>query len=379
MRDKVIGFIKKETVLIIAAVLAAVSVFFVPFSIEYIDYIDFRTLILMLGLMLVMSGLRQSGFFTRISQKLLDKVSGIRNISFILVGLCFFTSMFITNDVALITFVPFSIEILGGMRDRKPLIKVIVLQTIAANMGSMLMPMGNPHNIYLYSVSNIGILEFIKIIFPYTLAAMIILFAVIMLIKNDRAECVIVVDDNAIPKSKVILHMLLFILCLLTVLRIIPELFMLISVVIAVLIFDRNSFKGVDYSLLLTFICFFIFVGNIGNISILNEWLSRIVEGSEVAVSILLSQAISNVPSSILLSGFSENYADLIIGTNLGGLGTVIASMASLISYKYYVGFDNLTNPEKPTKGKYLAVFTFWNVVFIVLLIGLNILSKCVF
>lgn len=379
MREKVIGFIKKETVLIIAAVLAAVSVFFVPFSIEYIDYIDFRTLILMLGLMLVMSGLRQSGFFTRISQKLLEKVSGIRNISFILVGLCFFTSMFITNDVALITFVPFSIEILGGMRDRKPLIKVIVLQTIAANMGSMLMPMGNPHNIYLYSVSNIGILEFIKIIFPYTLAAMIILFAVIMLIKNDRAECVIDVDDDAIPKSKVILYMILFILCLLTVLRIIPELVMLISVIITVLIFDRNSFKGVDYSLLLTFICFFIFVGNIGNISILNEWLSRIVEGSEVAVSILLSQAISNVPSSILLSGFSENYADLIIGTNLGGLGTVIASMASLISYKYYVGFDNLTNPEKPTKGKYLAVFTFWNVVFIVLLIGLNILSKCVF
>lgn len=366
MKTRIIEFIRKETVLLISAVLAIFAMLVFPGNV--VEYIDFRTLIILFGLMLVISGLKQLGIFTKMSEVLLDKLSGTRNITFVLVGLCFFTSMFITNDVALITFVPFAIELFGKAEDRKLLIKVTVLQTIAANLGSMVTPMGNPQNIYLYSVSGMSILDFMRIILPYALISLILLFAVIMLMKNGNTEKLERNKDNLLPKNKLIMYVVLFIICVLTVIRILPELVMLAIVGVTVLIFDRKAFKGVDYSLLLTFVCFFVFVGCIGDIPSFGKWLSGIIVGRETFVTVILSQIISNVPTTILLSEFTDNYNKLIVGSNLGGLGTIIASMASLISYKYYAEFDNSSKSAKSLKSRYLAVFTFWNIAFLAVL-----------
>ena len=361
----ILNFIKKETVLFAALVLAAVSCFFVPPDSYYIGYIDFRTLAILFCLMAVMAGLRKIGVFDTLARRLLERVKSFKAVVFILWVLCFVFSMFITNDVALITFVPLTIVILRMLGEKvrdKWLIPIVTMQTIAANLGSMLTPIGNPQNLYLYGKANMDIGDFLLIMLPYSVLAFSLLavWNVILCRKEKSAPTVDFGERKSLSdKKKLIGYIALFVVCLLTVAHIVPYYATLALTALYLLIFDRAVFKKVDYSLLLTFVGFFVFVGNMGRIDVFRDFIESVISGNEIAAAVVSSQVISNVPAALLLSGFTENLRALIIGTNIGGLGTLIASMASLISYKYVCG------ENKSVKLKYLGFFTAANIVFL--------------
>lgn len=360
---KIIGFIKKEAVLSAAAVLAVISMFFVHPDKAYAGYIDYRVISLLFCLMLVVSGLQSVGLFKTLGAMLLKRAGSTRYLIFILVFLCFFCSMFITNDVSLITFVPFAVMLLTASGMTELLIPVIALQTIAANLGSMLTPIGNPQNLYLYSAFHISIQEFLLLMLPLTIISALLLVAAILLLKSKPID-----NDAAVPDSQLdgrmhlVVYLILFLVCIACVVHIIEYPIMLIITAVVIFICDRKLFAKVDYFLLLTFVCFFIFIGNMERISAVSSLMSRLITGREAFAGIVLSQVISNVPAAILLSGFTDNYSALLYGVNIGGLGTLIASLASIISYRGYCTAPNTH------KGKYILVFTIYNLIFLAVL-----------
>ena len=367
-----IEFLKKETVLCIAFLLAVISAFIVPVDSQYIEYMDFRVLVLLFALMTVMSGLQSLGIFEKLSYSLLKYVKSTRSLTLLLVSLCFFLAMFITNDVALITFVPFTILILEKIDSHKNLIPIIVLETIAANLGSMLTPIGNPQNLYLYGLSGLSIGEFLLHMAPSTALSFVLLIICSLFLKKETITIVETTESFENKKTALTAYYFaLFILCLLTVAYLIPYPVLLIVSIPVLLIWDRSTLKQVDYCLLLTFISFFIFIGNMQRIPAVAEMISSLVEGKELITAFLASQIISNVPAAMLLSGFTENYKDLLLGVNIGGLGSLIASLASLISFKYFANYvAKLPKESNITKGKYLVHFTSMNVLFAAFLLG---------
>lgn len=361
-------FIKNEIVLCVAGVLAVASAFVVHPSKSYLGYIDFRTLSILLMLMITMAGLQKLSVFRQLGELLVGRTSTIRGVVLILIGLCFFSSMFITNDVALLTFVPFSIITLSISNRKDLYIIVIVLETLAANLGSMLTPLGNPQNLYLYSLSGMSMAAFIKLMLPYSLcSALLLIISALIFVKdakvtlkdNDRKSY----DRTKREKRLIGLYIAAFIISLFVVARLVPYPVGLVIVLIAVIAFDRNVLRKPDYSLLFTFIFLFIFIGNIKRIPEFSQVLESLIKINEVGVSIVLSQFISNVPAAILCSGFADDLQKIIIGTNLGGMGTLIASMASLISFKQYSYIDG----AKPQK--YIGIFTVLNIVYLALMI----------
>ncbi len=375
--QKLIDFVKKEVVLVVAVVLAIGSMFFVTPDAAYIEYIDFRTLSILFCLMAVMAGLQQMGVFREIAEALLKKVQKIWQLVLILVMLCFFFSMLITNDVALITFVPFTfiiLELLGEDVSKKLMIPVVVMQTIAANLGSMFTPIGNPQNIYLHGISGMNIGSFLLLMLPYTFVSFILLAVYCLYLgkkceKEDASASLQAFQDMTERTHlqggtrEIVRYLLLFALSLMTVAGRIPYLITLAIVLVVLVLFDRKLFAKIDYALLMTFVGFFVFIGNMGRVAAFRDFLQGMMEGNEVMTAVVSSQVISNVPAALLLSGFTDNYEALIVGTNLGGLGTLIASMASLISYKYVV------KENKCSKGAYFGFFTVANVVFLVILL----------
>lgn len=358
---KIINFIRKDTVLCISAILAVISMFFVPPSAGYLSYIDFRTLALLFCLMAVMAGFREIGVFSALANSLLEKSKNFRSISLTLVMLCFFTSMLITNDVALITFVPFAIEVVRKSGKTGQLIPIVVLQTLAANLGSMLTPMGNPQNLYLYSLSGMSLGDFILLVLPYTVISFVLLIIFNFSVKSSHIEYK--AEKVSFSVKLALFYAIMFLICMLTVVNILDYKICFVIITIVLLIFNRKSLLGVDYSLLMTFIFFFIFIGNMGNIEGFKNLILTLINGREMIVSVAASQFMSNVPAAVLLSGFTTDYNNLIIGVNLGGLGTLIASMASLISYKFFV----ISAPDM--KGRYIAKFTLWNIIFLIVLL----------
>ncbi|WP_028242954.1 SLC13 family permease [Pseudobutyrivibrio ruminis] len=361
-------FIKNEIVLCVAGLLAVASAFVVHPSKSYLGYIDFRTLSILLMLMITMAGLQKLSVFRQLGELLVGKMSTIRGVVLILIGLCFFSSMFITNDVALLTFVPFSIITLSISNRKDLYIIVIVLETLAANLGSMLTPLGNPQNLYLYSLSGMSMAGFIKLMLPYSLcSALLLIISALIFVKdakvtlkdNDRKSY----DRTKREKRLIGLYIAAFIISLFVVARLVSYQVGLVIVLIAVIAFDRNVLRKPDYSLLFTFIFLFIFIGNIKRIPEFSQVLESLIKINEVGVSIVLSQFISNVPAAILCSGFADDLQKIIIGTNLGGMGTLIASMASLISFKQYSYIDG----AKPQK--YIGIFTVLNIVYLALMI----------
>ncbi|HBL41052.1 MAG TPA: citrate transporter [Ruminococcaceae bacterium] len=369
MKQKAFTFLKNEIVLVLSFVLAAVSAFFVPLSKQYAAYIDFRTLALLFSLMAVMAGFSQAGVFKWIAKKLLRKAEKTNQLYLVLVLLCFFSAMVITNDVALITFVPFTVITLKMAKQEKLLIFITVAETVAANLGSMLTPIGNPQNLYLFSLFNLSAFDFVKTIFPYSALSLVLLLFGSFFVKKSDIRLESETDETILSKKAILLYSVLFLLALLSVFRVLPYPILLGVVLLALLLFDRRNFINIDYSLLLTFVFLFIFIGNLGNIEIINRFLQKIVVGHEVPVGIIASQVFSNVPACLLLSGFTQDAKGLLIGTNLGGLGTLIASMASLISYK-------LIQKEKIKSGAYLLVFTGINALFLALNIVLWLVIK---
>ena len=373
---KLIRFIKQEAVLSVAAVLALLSAFFVPPDGAYLGYIDFRTLAILFSLMTVMAGLRQQGIFDRMGRALLALTGSTLQLVLVLVGLCFFCSMFITNDVSLLTFVPFTFVVLnslGAEAREKLILPVVCMQTIAANLGSMLTPIGNPQNLYLYGRSGMGMGAFVALMLPYTLASLALLagWAVWLCrggspVRKGTGGPFLAPQQSVAADGRIIwMDAALFVVCLLAVVRVLPYPVAFGAVLVATLLADRATLGRVDYSLLLTFVAFFVFIGNLGRVEAFSDWLRQIIAGREVLVAVLASQVTSNVPAALLLSGFTQNVQALIIGTNLGGLGTLIASMASLISYR------QIAREEPAGKGRYFALFTLSNLLFLAVLLAL--------
>ena len=373
VKRKLSEFLKRETVLTVAILLTIVSAVMIPPDREYAGYIDFRTLSILFCLMTVMAGLQKLGVFRNIAKTLLRHTQNTIQLAEVLVLLCFIFSMIITNDVSLITFVPFTFIVLrltGEEAVKKLAVPVIVLQTIAANLGSMLTPIGNPQNLYLYGKTQMSVGTFILLMLPYSLVSLLLLMICVVIVAKRsgievRGAEVLLTEDEKLEQKKYLLpaYLLLFVLCLLTVAHMIPYPVTLGTVALAVLLLDRGTLIKVDYSLLLTFVGFFIFIGNLKNIDMIAQFLNQIVNGYEMIISVICSQVFSNVPTAILLSGFTKNVYDLLIGVNIGGLGTFIASMASLISYKY------ITRIYPQYKKRYFMSFTKYNIIDLIVLV----------
>ena len=357
------SFLKKEIVLTISGILAMISCFLVHPDSAYAGYIDWHTILILFCLMAVMAGLKDIGLFQYTGETLLNKIKSERGVVCVLVFLCFFSSMLITNDVALITFVPLALLILNMAKMQNSLCYIITLMTIAANLGSMLTPIGNPQNLYLYAASGLSLKNFLLLMLPYTIISGILLFLGIVIRFRKKAVPVELPNNQTTMNLKrIIYYGILFALCLLAVAKICPIGLLFGILLIAVIIDNRKLLLHIDYSLLLTFIFFFIFIGNMGRFPVFRDFLSSVLDGRVTLAAVLSSQMISNVPAALLLSGFTNEWTSLIVGTNLGGLGTLIASMASLISYK------QLAQNHPEVKGKYLAVFTLGNIIFLIIL-----------
>ena len=367
MIQKLKYFIEKETVMVIAFLLALVSCFFMTPSLSQMaGFVDFRVLGILLSLMVVVAGLQRVGAFDWIGVKLLVHVSDTRSLMLVLVMLCFFLSMAVTNDVALLTFVPFAIFVLEKSGHPELLVSTVVLQTVAANLGSMLTPVGNPQNLYIYQHYRFTAGSFVETVLPYAAAAFLMLLILLFLGKKEPI-CLAQTDFAVVHTDwkRAGAYVLLFFVAIAAVAGLFYWLPVMILILLAAFLSDREILRTVDYCLLLTFVFFFVFIGNMGSIPLVRDLLGSLLTGNEAVVSILASQVISNVPATLLLSEFTENSRDLLIGVNLGGLGTLIASMASLISYKLYAHRYN------ETKGRYFLWFTVVNLVFLAVLYGL--------
>ncbi|WP_296031576.1 SLC13 family permease [uncultured Treponema sp.] len=364
--QKIFIWCKKEIVFCVTFLLALISAFFVKPDAKYISYIDFGTLLTLFSLMAVVSGWRRTGLFATLGNIVCRKIHGQRGLCLTLVMLCFFTSMVITNDVALLTFVPFAVVLLSKTSGFLPLYTV-VLQTLAANLGSMITPIGNPQNIFLFSKMQLGTVRFMKILFPYTLLSFVLLILSTLIVKNEKIQSE--QQENETSKSgckgKNILYTALFALCLLSVVNVIPKWAAAVLVALCVLVSDRKIFCNIDFMLLLTFTAFFIFTGNIARLESVDSFLRQITRGNEFAVSLAFSQVISNVPATLLLHPFAQDTKELLLGVDIGGLGTPVASLASLISLKLYT-------QEKGGTAKFLAVFTLMNIIFLAALCAMK-------
>ncbi|MCF0146769.1 MAG: anion permease [Clostridium sp.] len=360
-RIKLIDFIKKEIVLIISIALA---IFSCIFSTPRLSYIDFKVLILLFNLMIVVSAFNELKVLDSIASKILKKCTSYISVSFALVFITYAASMVVTNDVALITFVPLTI-IIGKKANFNPL-KIIIFQTIAANLGSSFTPMGNPQNLFIYSFYKLGIIDFLKITFPLLLISTILLALFISKEKNATLN-INLKNINIKDRKQVIIFSTLFFIILLSVLHLIDYKIVFIITLITVSLFNKSLFSKVDYSLLLTFIGFFIFIGNISTLDTVKNFMEYILNSGKATFtySILISQVISNVPATMLLSGFTTSIRELLIGVNIGGLGTLISSLASVISFKIY------TNEFPEESSNYFKSFTLYNILGLVIIIPL--------
>ncbi len=355
------SFIRREPVLLISMLAAALSCCFVPPDGAYLGYLDLRTLALLYALMVVVAGLRRAGLFAALAHTVCLRAKSVRAIGLTLVCLCFFSAMLITNDVALLTFVLFAVVVLGMAGRKQDLIRIVVLQTVAANLGSMLTPVGNPQNLYLYSYFNLGFGDFLSATFPIWLLSLLLTAGACLLLPGAKLH-IFLGEEPGLERKPLLLYSLLFLLCLLTVLRLLSWPWMLLGVVLALLIFDRKMLLKADFMLLLTFVAFFIFAGNLARIGAVDALLRALLAGKEYLVSLLASQVISNVPAALLLSGFTDKARALLLGVNVGGLGTPIASLASLISLKLY------SHSEHAHAGRYLLEFSAVNLALLILL-----------
>lgn len=354
-------FFKRNTVLCVAALAALVTCFFVPPSKEYLGYFDLKTLACLFLTLAVICALKNIKFFTILARKIVMLTGNLRILALALVYITFLGSMLIANDMALITFLPLGFFALQVTHNEKHMAYVFILQNISANLGGMLTPFGNPQNLYLYSYFNIPTGEFTAIMLPPFLLAVAMLTVACLLLRPTPLSI-----EKAFPEPlnvrRAVLYLALFAFSIVIVFRVIPYWIGLIVIPAVLLFVDRKALKSVDYSLLLTFVMFFIFAGNLSRMDAVQKFVSGLLDRSTLLVSALSCQCISNVPSAILLSRFTTNYKELLLGVNIGGTGTLIASLASLITFSEY-------RLLYPGHGKqYFLLFTVMNTVFLAVL-----------
>lgn len=357
----VLKFIKRNTVLCVAALAALITCFFIPPSKEYLGYFDFKTLACLFLTLAVICALKNIKFFTILARKIVMLTGNLRILALALVYITFIGSMLIANDMALITFLPLGFFALQVTHNEKHMAYVFILQNISANLGGMLTPFGNPQNLYLYSYFNIPTGEFTAIMLPPFLLAVAMLTVACLLLKPLPLSI-----DKAFPEPlnvrRAVLYLALFAFSILIVFRVVSYWIGLIFIPAVLLIVDRKALKSVDYSLLLTFVMFFIFAGNLSRMDAVQKFVSGLLDKSTLLVSTLSCQCISNVPSAILLSRFTTNYKELLLGVNIGGTGTLIASLASLITFSEY----RLLYPGHAKQ--YFLLFTLINTIFLAVL-----------
>lgn len=334
---KINAFVRSEAVLCIALLCALASIPFVEEGHDFFSPIDVRVLALLFCLMAAVGGLQRSGVLARCAHGLVTRANTMRSLGLTLVMLPFFTSMLVTNDVALLAFVPFAIAALTMANATKHLPRVIVLQAVAANIGGMVTPMGNPQNLFLYTAFGIPTDEFFLALAPFALATLAALIAACMLFDKTPLTERTSLGSTVMKTRPAFGYAALFCLCLAAVMRIVPYQIAFAVVVAALVAFDRTALRHIDYGLLATFVCFFVFSGNIAAIPTLGSLLGSAMQGAPFLASLIASQVISNVPAAVLLAGFTENWQALLLGVDLGGLGTPIASLASLIALKLYL------------------------------------------
>lgn len=368
MLEKIKELIKKDTVLFISALIAGITVFLVPPDAEYLGYIDFRVLGLLLCLMAVVAGFKNAGVFNWLTYQLLNRIKSGRILALTLIMLPFFSSMLVTNDVALIIFIPFTISLLTESGCKRSLVPIIVMQTVAANLGSMATPIGNPQNLFLYSAYNLYIGDFFSVTLPLTAICFIMLVLISPWLLPKTLDFNSIAQEKINSRKSLIIFALLFILSLLTVFRIIPYQLTTLITVIVILITDKKLFNEIDFMLLLTFVCFFVISENLGRLEIVRNFLQTLLEKNTLLTSVGTSQIISNVPAAVLLSAFTDNWRELLSGVNIGGLGTPIASLASLITLKLY------TKTHDAKIIKFLSVFSLVNLIGIFILLGFEFL-----
>ena len=365
---KIKEFLKKETVLCIAALCAAATMLLVPPDREYLHYIDWRVLCLLLCLMAVVAGFKSLGAFDWLTYQLLRRIKSGRVLGVTLVLLPFFCSMLVTNDVALIVFVPFTLALLESLGCAGSMIPVIVLQTVAANLGSMATPVGNPQNLYLYAAYSLEAGEFFSVVLPLTLVSLAGLTVASLPVLPRALPEQKLEEARILSARRMGIYAGLFVLCLLTVFRIVPYPVTTAVVVAALFLADKKLLKEIDFMLLLTFVCFFVVSENLGRVEAVREFLQSLLEKSTLLTAVGASQVISNVPAAVLLSAFTEQWRELLAGVNIGGLGTPIASLASLITMKLYLRWPGAKI------GRFLLVFTAANVAGLVILLLFSML-----
>lgn len=369
VRQKVAGFIKKNAVMCIAFVAAIVTSIIIPIDKEYVGYFDYKTLTCLFCVLAVVCALKNINFFYILARKVVQMFKTARISVLVLVYITFIGSMLIANDMALLTFLPLGYFVLTTTGKTNYMAFTFIMQNIAANLGGMLTPFGNPQNLYLYSKYEIPNKEFVAIMAPpFVLSVVLITICCIVFVKS---EPLCLPDEKVkLPPAKAILYMVLFSLSIAIVFRGIPYWIGLAVIPAALLIVDRKALRMVDYGLLFTFVFFFIFAGNMARIEAVRELFSHLLNKSTLLVSIASCQVISNVPSAILLSQFTKNYPDLLVGVNIGGVGTLISSLASLITFREYVKH----NPRKT--GYYIGFFSAFNFSFLMILTGFMLLMK---
>ena len=359
--NRVRAFCKTNVVLIVAVIAAIVSSAIIPPDEKYIGYFDYKTLTCLFCTLAVVCALKNINFFYILARKVVSKFRTTRKCILALVYITFIGSMLIANDMALLTFLPLGYFVLTSTGKEKLMAYVFILQNIAANLGGMLTPFGNPQNLYIYTKYQIENLEFMGIMFPPFVLSIAIITICCLCIRSEE----LMIKDEAVSldKRKAVLYIVLFVLAIAIVFRTIPYLVGLIVIPIVLFFVDRKALKMVDYGLLFTFVSFFIFAGNVARIDAVRDFFGKLLGGSTLLTSVASCQCISNVPSAILLSQFTSNYKELLLGVNIGGVGTLIASLASLITFREYTKH----NPGKT--WSYIKLFSLMNFGFLIILV----------
>lgn len=360
---KIATFLKNNVVMCISFVVAVITMCFVPPNKEYLEYFDANTLICLFTTLAVVCAFKNINFFYILAQRIVQIFKTTRMCILALVYITFIGSMLLANDMALLTFLPLGYFVLHTTNKENYMVFTFIMQNIAANLGGCLTPFGNPQNLYLYSYFNISNVEFINIMLPTFIVSVGLITICCLCVKNETVK---LMTEQKMLSKKSILYGVLFVLCILMVFRLVHSIVCLIVVPLTLFFVDKKALKDVDYPLLLTFIFFFIFAGNVSRIEFIKDFIEPLLQQNTLLFSSLSCQFISNVPSAILLSQFTNNYQDLLIGVNIGGTGTLIASLASLITFKEYM---------KHNQGKtlqYIGLFSIFNFGFLSILLVLN-------
>lgn len=360
--------IAKEPILVIGFILLLISIFFVPIDRAYVGYVHFKTLGCLLSLMIALKGMEKERLLDVIAEQVSSKIVDLKGLSFILVFVCFISAMFMTNDVALIAIVPITLVIVQSYGLEKYGMLLVALQTLAANIGSSLTPIGNPQNLYLFMQSDWELISFLMTMLPVVLFGAVLLFLACMMMPKVQVIRSQSTKKQRLDGMRLAVYFVMFLIALAAVFEWLPYYIALGVIVVLCLLIEKRVLKEVDYSLLLTFVVIFMLVGNLARIDQINKIIAGVIDKDTFLTAVITSQIISNVPTALMLSGFTENMKELLLGVNVGGMGTLIASMASIISYKLYVG------EYKHHGMKYLMVFTILNLLFLALSVGFVLL-----